>query len=72
MIRLYTEGKVDSVYIAYNEFKSVIAQRLVVDDVLPIRTFGEQAHEMTEEATEGTAQTAVGSGKTRRRVHPGR
>src|ERR1700742_5126178 len=34
---LYTEAKVDSVYIVYNEFKSVIAQRLVVDDVLPIR-----------------------------------
>jgi F-type H+-transporting ATPase subunit gamma len=50
--RLYTEGKVDSVYIVYNEFKSVIAQRLVVDDVLPIRAIGEQVHEMTEETTE--------------------
>jgi len=49
---LYTEGKVDSVYIVYNEFKSVIAQRLVVDDVLPIRAIGEQVHEMTEETTE--------------------
>jgi F-type H+-transporting ATPase subunit gamma len=49
---LYTEAKVDSVYIVFNEFKSVIAQRLVVDDVLPIRTIGEEAHEMTEEATE--------------------
>ena len=50
--QLYTEAKVDSVYIVFNEFKSVIAQRLVVDDVLPIRTIGEQAHEMVEEATE--------------------
>jgi F-type H+-transporting ATPase subunit gamma len=50
--QLYTEAKVDSVYIVFNEFKSVIAQRLVVDDVLPIGTIGEQAHEMTEEATE--------------------
>jgi F-type H+-transporting ATPase subunit gamma len=49
---LYTEGKVDSVYIVYNEFKSVIAQRLVVDDVLPIRAIGEQVHEMAEETTE--------------------
>src|SRR5690349_442296 len=49
---LYTEGKVDSVYIVFNEFKSVIAQRLVVDDVLPIRAIGEQVHEMTEETTE--------------------
>jgi F-type H+-transporting ATPase subunit gamma len=50
--QLYTEAKVDSVYIVFNEFKSVIAQRLVVDDVLPIRTIGETAHEMVEEATE--------------------
>ncbi len=52
VVQLYTESKVDSVYIVYNEFKSVIAQRLVVDDVLPIRAIGEQVHEMTEEATE--------------------
>jgi F-type H+-transporting ATPase subunit gamma len=52
VIALYTEGKVDSVYIVYNEFKSVISQRLVVDDVLPIRAIGEQAHEMVEETTE--------------------
>jgi F-type H+-transporting ATPase subunit gamma len=50
--RLYTEAKVDSVYIVFNEFKSVIAQRLVVDDVLPVSTIGEQVHEMTEEASE--------------------
>jgi F-type H+-transporting ATPase subunit gamma len=49
--RLYTEAKVDSVYIVFNEFKSVITQRLVVDDVLPIRAIGEPAHEMVEEAT---------------------
>jgi F-type H+-transporting ATPase subunit gamma len=52
VIGLYTEGKVDSVYIVYNEFKSVISQRLVVDDVLPIRAIGEQAHAMVEETTE--------------------
>jgi F-type H+-transporting ATPase subunit gamma len=52
VVQLYTEGKVDSVYLVYNEFKSVIAQRLVVDDVLPIRAIGEQVHEMTEETTE--------------------
>src|SRR5215472_5147888 len=50
--QLYTEARVDSVYIVFNEFKSVIAQRLVVDDVLPIGTIGEQEHEITEEATE--------------------
>src|SRR6476660_657656 len=44
VVQLYTEAKVDSVYIVYNEFKSVISQRLVVDDVLPIRAIGEQGH----------------------------
>jgi F-type H+-transporting ATPase subunit gamma len=50
--KLYADGQVDSVYIVYNEFKSVITQRLVVDDVLPISKIGEQVHELTEEATE--------------------
>ena len=49
---LYTAELVDSVYIVYNEFKSVIAQRLVVDDVLPIGKIGEQVHEITEEVSE--------------------
>ncbi|HLY98147.1 MAG TPA: ATP synthase F1 subunit gamma [Candidatus Angelobacter sp.] len=52
VVRLYTDGRVDSVYLVYNEFKSVIAQRLVVDDVLPIAKVGEQVHELTEEASE--------------------
>jgi F-type H+-transporting ATPase subunit gamma len=52
VVRLYTDGRVDSVYLVYNEFKSVIAQRLVVDDVLPIATVGEPVHEFTEAASE--------------------
>ena len=63
VIHLYTEGKVDSVYIVYNEFKSVIAQRLVVDDVLPIRAIGETVHELAEEVTgEERKRTAGSSG----------
>ncbi|HSM84680.1 MAG TPA: ATP synthase F1 subunit gamma [Candidatus Limnocylindrales bacterium] len=50
--QLYADGKVDSVYIVYNEFKSVIAQRIVVDDVLPIGRIGEQVHEIAEEVSE--------------------
>src|SRR5258706_710110 len=33
VIKLYTDQRVDSVYLVYNEFKSVIAQRLVVDEI---------------------------------------
>jgi len=32
----FTEGRVDSVYLVYNEFKSVIQQRIVVERLLPI------------------------------------
>ncbi len=52
VVKLYTAGAVDSVHIVYNEFKSVIAQRLVVDEVLPIRAIGEVVHEMAEEVSE--------------------
>jgi F-type H+-transporting ATPase subunit gamma len=52
VVQLYTSETVDSVYIVYNEFKSVIAQRLVVDDVLPIRAIGEVVREMAEEVSD--------------------
>jgi F-type H+-transporting ATPase subunit gamma len=35
-IDAFVGGEVDSVYLVYNEFKSVIAQRVVVDRLLPI------------------------------------
>jgi F-type H+-transporting ATPase subunit gamma len=35
-IEAFTSGQVDSVYLVYNEFKSVISQRIVVERLLPI------------------------------------
>jgi F-type H+-transporting ATPase subunit gamma len=35
-IEEFTAGRVDSVYLVYNEFKSVIQQRIVVERLLPI------------------------------------
>jgi F-type H+-transporting ATPase subunit gamma len=35
-IEAFTTGQVDSVYLVYNEFKSVISQRIVVERLLPI------------------------------------
>lgn len=52
VVRCYTEGTTDAVYLAYNEFKSVISQRLVIDHVLPVEIIGEVVHEITEEAAE--------------------
>ena len=36
IIQAYTEGEVDAVYMVYNEFKSVIQQRVVVEKLLPL------------------------------------
>ena len=36
-IEAFAAGQVDSVHIVYNEFRSVISQRVVVDRLLPIR-----------------------------------
>jgi F-type H+-transporting ATPase subunit gamma len=38
IVKVYSEGRFDAVYLAYNEFKSVIQQRLVIEPVLPIST----------------------------------
>jgi F-type H+-transporting ATPase subunit gamma len=35
-IEAFTAGQVDSVYLVYNEFRSVISQRIVVERLLPI------------------------------------
>ena len=36
LVRRYIDGEVDAVYVAYNEFKSVVSQRPVVEQILPI------------------------------------
>jgi len=52
VIRRYTREEIDSVYVVFNEFKSVIAQRLIVEQILPIEQIGEQAVRLSEEPTE--------------------
>jgi F-type H+-transporting ATPase subunit gamma len=37
LIKSYVEREVDRIHIVYNEFKTVIAQRVVVEQLLPIR-----------------------------------
>jgi F-type H+-transporting ATPase subunit gamma len=37
LIRSYVEHEVDRIHIVYNEFKTVIAQKVVVEQLLPIR-----------------------------------
>ena len=66
VIHRYTREEIDSVYIVFNEFKSVIAQRLIVEQVLPIEHIGEQtvrlAEELTEEEKKKAKEAAVSAG----------
>jgi F-type H+-transporting ATPase subunit gamma len=55
----YTNAEVDSVYLVYNEFKSVIAQRLVVDEILPIEQIGEADIRMAEGLSEEDRRRAI-------------
>jgi F-type H+-transporting ATPase subunit gamma len=45
----YIHEEIDAAYIVYNEFKSVIAQRVVVERILPIVEIGEHAIARAEE-----------------------
>jgi F-type H+-transporting ATPase subunit gamma len=36
LVKRYVAGEIDAVYVAYNEFKSVVTQRPVVEQILPI------------------------------------
>jgi F-type H+-transporting ATPase subunit gamma len=66
VIDRYTRAEIDAVYIVYNEFKSVISQRVVVEKLLPIRKLGSQeitaAEEMTEEQRDAAVIAAETSG----------
>ena len=52
VITRYEQEEIDAVYIVFNEFKSVIAQRLVVERVLPAGQIGERTVSLVEEPTE--------------------
>ncbi len=66
VIERYDQEEIDAVYIVFNEFKSVIAQRLVVEQILPIEQIGEQAvrlaEEMTEEEKKRAKEAAISAG----------
>ena len=66
VIERYKREEIDAVYVLFNEFKSVIAQRLVVEQILPIEQIGDPAvrmsEEMTEEEKKRAKQAAVSAG----------
>ncbi|SNS39531.1 ATP synthase F1 subcomplex gamma subunit [Granulicella rosea] len=66
IIERYERAEIDAVYLVYNEFKSVISQRIVVEKLLPIRKLG--SHEITasevlsDEQREAAAKAATSEG----------
>ncbi len=62
----YFHEEIDSVYLVYNEFKSVIAQRVVVERILPILEFGKsdivETQDMAVEARAEAARAAMTAG----------
>lgn len=63
VIDSFTEATTDAVYLVYNEFKSVISQRLVVDHVLPVERIGEIVHDVTEEMKEEARKQHIEAAK---------
>ena len=66
VIKRYVHEEIDACYIVYNEFKSVIQQRVVVERLLPIIEVGKhdiaQSIEPTPEEREEAARAAMSSG----------
>jgi F-type H+-transporting ATPase subunit gamma len=66
VVERYSDEEIDAVYLLYNEFKSVIAQRLVVEKVLPIEHPGESTVTQSEgldlAGKERAAEAAKGAG----------
>ena len=66
IIKRYERAEIDAVYIVFNEFKSVISQRVVVEKLLPIRKLGSHevtvSEEMTEEQKEAAGKAAQSAG----------
>ena len=62
----YKDAEIDSVYVIYNEFKSVISQRLIAQRILPVQEIGRKevalAEEFTLEARERAAEAARTAG----------
>jgi F-type H+-transporting ATPase subunit gamma len=66
VIERYADGEIDAAYLIYNEFKSVIQQRLIVERVLPIVEIGvaqqQVARELTQKEKEEAQKAAISAG----------
>ncbi|WP_446745846.1 F0F1 ATP synthase subunit gamma [Silvibacterium acidisoli] len=74
IVARYSRAEIDAVYIVYNEFKSVILQRVVVEKVLPIIEFGQRqvadSQELSAQDRTDAAKAAATSGVSVREGEP--
>ncbi len=59
IVERYERAEIDAVYVVYNEFKSVIQQRVVIEKLLPIRKLGSQEVEASESMTGEQRDAAI-------------
>jgi F-type H+-transporting ATPase subunit gamma len=66
IVSRYVHEEIDACYLVYNEFKSVLQQRVVVERLLPILEIGQRevttAQEMTQEERERAGHAAISAG----------
>jgi F-type H+-transporting ATPase subunit gamma len=64
VVELYAAGQVDAVYAIYNEFKSVLTQRLMIEKLLPVEPeqFLREKEERPGRGAAGPGHAAGGSG----------
>jgi len=66
IIKRYCNEQIDGVYLIFNEFKSVISQRVIVERILPVQEIGRrevaQQEELTKEARERMGEAARTAG----------
>ncbi len=63
IIKRYEDGQVDAVYMIFNEFKSMIAQRLLVERVLPVPEIGDRDIAQEEKFTPEERKQALEAAK---------
>ena len=66
IIKSYCQEEIDSVYLIFNEFKSVISQRVIVQRILPVQEIGRrevaQVEEISAESRERMGEAAKSAG----------
>ncbi len=66
LVERYVSGEIDAAYVVYNEFRSVIAQRVVVEKLLPLAEPGQQdvaqSDELSREERERAGEAALSAG----------